>query len=77
MKLFGYATTDLPPEEIEPSSLAEVTLCASSAELRAISSFLLHCAAEMEHMGDSYDHIHLSDQLKQFCSSPHLVVCRE
>jgi hypothetical protein len=76
MKLFGYAETDLPPEEITPSSLAEVTLCASPTELREMANFLSQCAAEMERMGDGYDHVHLSDQLKQFRNSPQFVVCR-
>jgi len=76
MKLYGYAETDLPPEEVTPSSLAEVTLCASPDELRAMANFLNHCAEEMEGMGEGYDHVHLSDQLKQFLSSPHFVVCR-
>ena len=77
MKLFGYADSDLPPEEITPSTLAEVTLCASPKELRAMAKFLTHCAAEMERMGEGYDHIHLSDQIRQFRESPHFVVCRD
>jgi len=77
MNLFGYAESELPTEEVTPSSLAEVTLCASPTELRAIAEFLTYCASEMERMGDVYDHIHLSDQLRQFRESPHFVVCRE
>ena len=29
MKIFGYANQNLPPEEIVPAALAEITLCAS------------------------------------------------
>ena len=76
MKLSGYAETELPPDEIIPASLAEVTLGAYSEELRAIAEFLTHCAAEMDRMGAGYDHIHLSDRLRQFRDSPHFVVCR-
>ena len=76
MKFFGYSETDLPPEEITPTTLAEVTLCASPKELREIANFLIKCAADMERMGESYDHVHLSDQLKQFRNSPQFVVCR-
>ncbi len=41
-----------------------------------MANFLSQCAAEMERMGDGYDHVHLSDQLKQFRNSPQFVVCR-
>jgi hypothetical protein len=77
MKLFGYADSDLPTEEIVPSELAEVTLCATPDDLRLMARFLTHCASEMDRMGTSYDHIHLSDQYKQFQASPHFVVFRE
>ena len=77
MKLFGYVKSSLPPEEVIPSALAEVTLCASQDDLRLMAAFLNHCASEMDRMGAAYDHIHLSDQYKQFRASPHFVVCRE
>jgi len=70
MKMSGY----LDPEAGD--TLSEVVLSASELELRAIAQFLLHCADEMKRMGASYDHIHLSDCLKQFSDSPHLVVVR-
>ena len=77
MKLFGYVDSNMPPEEIAPSELAEVTMCASPDDLRRIASFLNHCASEMDRMGETYDHIHLADQHRQFRESPHFVVCRE
>lgn len=74
MQLFGYADTGLPVEEIVPSTLAEVTLCATPIELRRVAEFLTFCASEMERMGEAYDHVHLSDRMKEFRTSPHLVV---
>jgi len=41
MKIYGYPDRNLPVEEIVPESLAEITLVASSAELRRIAEFLL------------------------------------
>jgi len=79
MKLYGYADQGLDAEHIVPMALAEATLCATPHELRRIAEFLLGCAAEMERMGDAYDHVHLGDRMKEFDStSPHLVVaCAE
>jgi hypothetical protein len=74
MKLYGYANEGLAPEEIVPATLAEITLCAAPDELRKIAAFLESCAAEMERMGVAYDHVHLSDRVKEFEASPHFVV---
>ena len=74
MKLYGYADEGLPEEEVVPAALAEITLCATPDELRKIAAFLESCAQEMERMGSSYDHLHLSDRLKEFEASPHFVV---
>jgi hypothetical protein len=76
MRLFGYADEGLPIDEIIPATLAEVTLCATSVELRRVAGFLTFCASEMDRMGDAYDHVHLSDLMKEFRDSPHLVVVR-
>ena len=76
MRLFGYADEGLPIDEIIPATLAEVTLCATSVELRRMAEFLTFCASEMDRMGDAYDHLHLSDLMKEFHVSPHLVVAR-
>lgn len=76
MKLFGYADEGLPIEGVATKELAEVTLCATAGELRRISEFLTFCASEMERMGSVYDHIHLSDRLKEFEGSPHFVVMK-
>lgn len=75
MKLYGYAE-GLQTEDIFPSELAEVTLSATPSELIQIAEFLTFCATEMERMGQIYDHIHLSDCLKEFRKSPHFVVTR-
>lgn len=76
MKLYGYADEGLPVEEISTKELAEVTLCATPGELRRMSEFLTFCAAEMDRMGAVYDHIHLSDRLRDFENSPHFVVMK-
>ena len=76
MKLYGYPDEGLPPEEVVPAALAEITLCAVPDELRKLAAFLESCAAEMERMGATYDHVHLSDRVKEFEASPHFVVAR-
>jgi hypothetical protein len=76
MKLYGYQDEGPPPEEANPTTLAEVTLCATPDELRKMAAFLEFCAMEMERMGATYDHVHLSDQVRQFVASPHFVVAR-
>ncbi len=77
MKLYGYAIDISHGETAVPSELAEVTVNAAPRELRRMAEFFMSCAAEMERMGASYDHIHLSDRMKEFQSSPHLVVMKE
>ena len=72
MKLFGYLAS--APEQREPLELSEATLLSSPAELREIAGFLLHAAENMEHMGTSFDHMHLSDVLRQFKNSPAFIV---
>jgi hypothetical protein len=76
VKLYGYENKDLPIEEIIPAALAEVTLCATPDELRQMAKFFTFCAVEMERMHSKYDHIHLSDQFKEFAESPHFVVMK-
>lgn len=76
MKLFGYACSELPLENIHPLALAEVTLNADPEELRAMAKFLADCADEMDRMGVAFDHVHLGDRMKNFRSSPHFVVVR-
>ena len=77
MKLYGNQDQGLPLEQAAPVTLAEGTLCATPGELRKMAGFLELCAAEMERMGTIYDHLHLSDKLKEFESSPHFVVARQ
>jgi hypothetical protein len=76
MKLHGYPDQGIPIEDVVPAELAEVTLLATPTELRRMAEFLAFCASEMERMGDKYDHVHLSDHMKDFRRSPHLVVMR-
>ena len=57
--------------------MAEITLSATPNELRRIGEFFVACAAEMDRMGETYDHVHLGDRMKEFdTTSPHLVVVR-
>lgn len=74
MQLFGYANPENPTEEIVSAELAEVTLCATPAELRRMAEFLSFCSSEMERMGTEYGHVHLADRMKEFEGSPHLTV---
>ena len=77
MKIFGYSNQQADRGHVVPYPLAEITLCATPSELRRIGEFLVSCAAEMERMGDGYDHVHLGDRMKEFdISSPHFVVTR-
>ena len=73
-KLYGYKDEDLPPEDVIPAELAEITLVASPSELRQIASFLLQAAESMEAKGKTWGHEHLSDRMPEFRSSPHFVV---
>jgi len=77
MKIFGYSNQQLDQRHVVPGELAEITLCATPGELRRIGEFLVACAAEMERMGDAYDHVHLGDRIKEFdAAAPHFVVAR-
>ncbi len=76
MQIYGYEDTGQPSGTVLPALLAEVTLNATPNELRAIAEFLRDCADEMERMEDKFDHVHLSDRLRQFEASPHFVVAR-
>ena len=76
MKLYGYPGKGLPIEDIVSAELAEVTVNATPTELRRMADFLGFCASEMERMGATYDHVHLSDRMKEFRGSPHFVVMR-
>ena len=75
MKLYGYEPTDFI-EDVRGAALAEVTLNASPEELRRMAAFLAACADEMERMGDTYSHVHLSDHMLEFEASPQFVVMR-
>jgi hypothetical protein len=76
MKLSGHSDHSGEDDSIVPVALAEITLSATPQELRAMAEFLADCANEMDAMGAVYDHIHLSDRMKAFESSPHFVVVR-
>jgi hypothetical protein len=72
MKLFGYLASG--SQQHVPLELSEATLSASPEELREIAGFLLHAAKTMDHLGKSFDHMHLSDASRLFESSPAFIV---
>jgi hypothetical protein len=76
MHIYGYEDKGQPFGTVVPALLAEITLNATPEELRAMAEFLCGCADEMDRMGESFDHVHLSDRQKQFETSPHFVVAR-
>jgi len=74
MKISGYSDQGLPAEEIVTSELAEITLLATPKELKKIAAFLNSAAENMERMGATYSHEHLSDKQPGFGNSPHFTV---
>jgi hypothetical protein len=76
MHIYGYEETGQTSGTVAPALLAEITLNATPDELRAMAEFLRGCADEMDRMGGSFDHVHLSDRHRQFETSPHFVVAR-
>lgn len=76
MKISGYADEGLPIDQVVHSDLAEITLTATPEELLRMAEFLNYCASEMDRMGATYDHLHLSDRITAFRDSPHFVVIR-
>lgn len=73
MNVYGYIAQRCD-DDIAPQRLAEITLCATPAELRGMAEFLSVCASEMERMGSDYSHVHLSDRAPGFSGSPQFVV---
>ena len=76
MHIYGYEDTGKPSGTVVPALIAEITLNASPDELRAMAEFLQGCADEMDRMGESFEHVHLSDRQRQFATTPHFVVAR-
>jgi hypothetical protein len=74
MKLYGYKDEGKDPSEIEPQELAEVTISANAQELRQMASFLTSVAEQIESLGSSFQHAHLSDLFKSFRGDPQFVV---
>lgn len=76
MKMYGYDLDASEQETAQAKALAEISLVADSNELRMIAAFLNKTADNMDRMGSTYDHEHLSDSNRYFESSPHFVVVR-
>lgn len=71
MKLFGY----IEGNHDQLVKLSEVTLQAEPKALKAIASFLLNCAKEMEG-SDSWEHEHFLDSSFSDGASLDLIVFR-
>jgi hypothetical protein len=74
MNLYGYKREELLIDNTRPSELAEITLVATPEELRRIAKFIEAAAENMERLGNSYEHEHLSDQMPVFNESPQIIV---
>lgn len=74
MKIYGYANEGPQAEGVDPSELTEITVVATSKELRSIAAFLLLSADNMDEMGSRFGHLHLADKQPEFRDSPHFVV---
>jgi hypothetical protein len=74
MKIFGYTDKGRSAEDAQPLALAEVTLAATPAELRALAGFIEAAAKRIEAQGQNYDHEHLCDGFKEFSNSPSFII---
>ena len=77
MKLYGYSESARQAESVVPEPLAELSLVATVGELRLLAGFLSECANEMERREVAFDHVHLSDRIKAFRSSPQFIVASD
>jgi hypothetical protein len=77
VKIHGYSDEGLEVQDIVSSELAEITLVATSEELRRIARFLDSCADGIDARGKSWEHEHLSDRDRKFQGSPHFVVANQ
>lgn len=74
MQLFGYPTHT---EAEEPVQLSEVSVVISVKRMRALASFLLSCADEMDEQKKPYGsdtHFHFRDFLKEEVDADLIVV---
>lgn len=74
MKLYGYTKQDSDLDSATPSELAEITLVASSEELRDIAAFFIKSADGMDEIGSEWEHEHLGDVYERFDGDAHFVV---
>ena len=74
MKVYGYSESARQAESVVPEALAEISLVMTAGELRLLAGFSLECANEMERMGAVFNHVHLSDRIKAFRTSPQFIV---
>lgn len=72
MKLFGYVAGAV--DQHTPVVLTEMTVQASSEEIRAIATLLADIANEMEQ--SRIDHVHLNDRIPALEEGPQFIVAR-
>jgi hypothetical protein len=60
MDFFGYTEGAKEKKNYQPSRLAEVTVMADPAELRALARFMVEVAKEIEAKGSDFEHEHYS-----------------
>ncbi len=77
MKIYGYEIKSHNEEEVIPMELDEISLMADAKELRMIAELINQTADNMDKMGSTYDHEHLSDANRYFEGSPHFVVVKQ
>lgn len=71
IQLYGYVKGS---DADHPSPLSEVTISASTSELRRAAEFLMHAAALLEQHGEGFGHEHLSDFDRGVSANADLIV---
>lgn len=74
MKVYGYGNEAHASDARGLVELSEVTIAATSGELRRIAMFLERCADGMDADGKAWEHEHLSDEDHLFADSPQFIV---
>lgn len=75
MRAFAYPIGS-PVNEHGLVELKEFSISAEPSSIRALANFLLAAAAQMDAMGNKYDHVHAQDMIPDWDDNwPDLVVC--
>ncbi len=74
MRAFAYPLGE-PVNQYGLVELKEFSICADAASIRALASFMLAAADQMDSMGDKYDHLHAQDMVRAWDARwPDLVI---